>query len=34
MRVIDFISKTIDRNKLLLVLVNECIQEKENEEVV
>lgn len=33
-RVIDFISKTIDRNKLLLVLVNECIQEKENQEVV
>ncbi|QUG40559.1 hypothetical protein KD050_14805 [Psychrobacillus sp. INOP01] len=34
MKVIDYISKSIDRNKLLLVLVNECIQEKENQEVV
>lgn len=33
MKTIDFISKAIDRDKLLLVLVNECIQEKENQVV-
>ena len=31
MKIIDFISKAIDRDKLLLVLVNECIREKENQ---
>ena len=31
MNFIDFMSKAIDRDKLLLVLVNECIQEKEKE---
>jgi len=29
MNTIDFMSKAIDRDKLLLILVNECIQEKE-----
>lgn len=30
LKMIDFMSKAIDRNKLLLILVNECIQEKES----
>lgn len=33
LKVIDWLSKNIDQNRLLLMLVNECIYEKEHESI-